>query len=199
MTLAVKICGLRTGADVAAAASAGADAIGFVFADSVRRVTPAEAREAAVAAPRTVLRVAVMKHPEPSEWLAVLDGFAPDVLQTDSEDFTRLDVPAEVRRWPVYREGAIDDAARLPDEFLYEGVRSGAGETVDWTVAAAIARRGNMILAGGLNPANVGAAVTAVRPRGVDVSSGVESAPGVKDPARIREFIKAARAAEQYT
>lgn len=197
MTLAIKICGLRTTADVAAAVAAGADAIGFVFAESVRRVTPPEAREAAAAAPRTVLRVAVMKHPDPDEWLAVLDGFAPDVLQTDSEDFDRLDVPDEVRRWPVYREGRVSDAAVLPDEFLYEGRKSGAGETVDWALAARIARRGNMILAGGLDPANVGDAVAAVRPWGVDVSSGVESAPGAKDPARIREFIRAARAAEQ--
>ena len=197
MTLAIKICGLRTAADVAAAVAAGADAIGFVFADSVRRVTPAEARGAAEAAPGMLLRVAVMKHPDPAEWLAVLDGFAPDVLQTDSEDFGRLDVPARVRRWPVYREGKTGDDAPLPDEFLYEGAHSGAGETVDWGLAAAIARRGNMILAGGLTPANVGDAVAAVRPWGVDVSSGVESAPGVKDPARIREFISAARAAEK--
>lgn len=197
MTFAIKICGLRTAADVAAAVAAGADAVGFVFAESVRRVTPDEARNAAAAVPEGVLRVAVMKHPDPAEWLAVLDGFAPDVLQTDSEDFAHLNVPAALRRWPVYREGGIDDATRLPDEFLYEGRQSGAGATVDWDLAAAIARRGNMILAGGLTPANVGAAVAAVRPRGVDVSSGVESAPGVKDPARIREFISAARAAEQ--
>ena len=197
MTFAIKICGLRTAADVAAAVAAGADAVGFVFAESVRRVTPDEARNAAAAVPEGVLRVAVMKHPDPAEWLAVLDGFAPDVLQTDSEDFAHLNVPAALRRWPVYREGGIDDATRLPYEFLYEGRQSGAGATVDWDLAAAIARRGNMILAGGLTPANVGAAVAAVRPRGVDVSSGVESAPGVKDPARIREFISAARAAEQ--
>ena len=193
----IKICGLTTTADVAAAVAAGADAIGFVFAESVRRVTVAAAREAAAAAPRTVLRVAVMRHPEPAAWRAVLDGFAPDVLQTDAGDFAGLEVPAGVRRWPVYREGGIDDAARLPEEFLYEGPKSGAGEPVDWIFAAALARRGNMILAGGLTAANVGPAVAAVKPWGVDVSSGVEAAPGVKDPARVREFIQAARAVEQ--
>ena len=193
----IKICGLTTAADVAAAVAAGADAIGFVFAESVRRVTVAAAREAAAAAPRTVLRVAVMRHPEPAAWRAVLDGFAPDVLQTDAEDFAGLEVPAGVRRWPVYREGGIGDAARLPEEFLYEGPKSGAGEPVDWIFAAALARRGNMILAGGLTAANVGPAVAAVKPWGVDVSSGVEAAPGVKDPARVREFIQAARAVEQ--
>lgn len=193
----IKICGLKTAADVAAAVAAGADAIGFVFAESVRRVTVAAAREAAAAAPRTVLRVAVMRHPEPAAWRAVLDGFAPDVLQTDAEDFAGLEVPAGVRRWPVYREGGIGDAARLPEEFLYEGPKSGAGEPVDWIFAAALARRGNMILAGGLTAANVGPAVATVKPWGVDVSSGVEAAPGVKDPARVREFIQAARAVEQ--
>ncbi len=198
MTLLIKICGLKTEADVGAAVAAGADAIGFVFADSVRRVTPANARSAAAAAPESVLRVAVMRHPAPAQWREVLDGFAPDVLQTDSEDFDGLDVPPGVRRWPVYREGRVDDDVPLPSEFLYEGLRSGAGETVDWQRAAAVARRGNMILAGGLNPANVGDAVAAVRPGGVDVSSGVESAPGVKDALRIQEFINAARAAEQY-
>lgn len=193
----IKICGLKTAADVAAAVAAGADAIGFVFAESVRRVTVAAAREAAAAAPRIVLRVAVMRHPEPAAWRAVLDGFAPDVLQTDAEDFAGLEVPAGVRRWPVYREGGIGDAAKLPEEFLYEGPKSGAGEPVDWIFAAALARRGNMILAGGLTAANVGPAVAAVKPWGVDVSSGVEAAPGVKDPARVREFIQAARAVEQ--
>lgn len=193
----IKICGLTTAADVAAAVAAGADAIGFVFAESVRRVTVAAAREAAAAAPRTVLRVAVMRHPEPAAWRAVLDGFAPDVLQTDAGDFAGLEVPAGVRRWPVYREGGIGDAAKLPEEFLYEGPKSGAGEPVDWIFAAALARRGNMILAGGLTAANVGPAVAAVKPWGVDVSSGVEAAPGVKDPARVREFIQAARAVEQ--
>ena len=68
---------------------------------------------------------------------------------------------------------------------------------MDWTLAASIARRRRMILAGGLSAANVGAAVTTVQPYGVDVSSAVESGPGVKDPKLIREFIEAARAAEQ--
>ena len=196
MTLMVKICGLRSAADVDAAVEAGANAVGFVFADSVRRVGPAEASQAAAALPDGVLRVAVMKHPSNAEWQAVLDGFAPDVLQTDAEDYAELDVPDSVRRWPVYREGKIVDTASMPQEFLYEGSKSGAGETVDWARAEVIAREGNMLLAGGLSPDNVAAAIAAVRPWGVDVSSGVESAPGRKDPQKINEFIKAARAAE---
>ena len=81
--------------------------------------------------------------------------------------------------------------------FLYEGAKSGQGEAVDWSRAAEIARRGDMILAGGLGPDNVSAAIAIVRPFGVDVSSAVESAPGVKDPELIEAFIQAARAAEK--
>jgi len=196
VSLFVKICGLKLAADVDTAVAAGADAVGFVFAESPRRVTPAEASEASRELPAAVRRVAVMRHPTNAEWRAVLDGFHPDVLQTDAGDFETLDVPGEIERWPVLREGR-DDTGSLPDVFLYEGPKSGAGVTVDWTLAASIARRGRMILAGGLSAANVGAAITTVQPYGVDVSSAVESGPGIKDPKLIREFIEAARAAEQ--
>jgi phosphoribosylanthranilate isomerase len=154
MSLFVKICGLRNAADVKAAVAAGADAVGFVFAESVRRVSPAEARDATRYLPKRVKRVAVMRHPENSEWQEVLQVFAPDVLQTDSADFDDLDVPANVERWPVIREGDPAVDGRLPAIFLYEGVQSGQGQTVDWQRAAEIAKRGKMILAGGLGIAN---------------------------------------------
>ena len=108
MSLFVKICGLRSAADVDTAVDAGADAVGFVFADSPRRVTPAEAGAASRDLPAAVRRVAVMRHPTNTQWRAVLDGFRPDVLQTDAGDFETLDVPGEVERWPVLREGRDD-------------------------------------------------------------------------------------------
>ncbi len=80
--------------------------------------------------------------------------------------------------------------------FVYEGPVSGAGATVDWEAAARLARGGRMILAGGLDAGNVGDAISQARPWGVDVSSGVESAPGIKDREKIRQFINAVRAAE---
>lgn len=197
MSLLVKICGLRKADDVKTAVSAGADAVGFVFAESVRRVTPAEAGKLTQYLPKRVRRVAVMRHPSQSEWQDVLETFSPDVLQTDIDDFESLDVPASVQRWPVIREGYAGIDGKLPAVFLYEGQRSGAGQTVDWPRAAEIAKRGQMILAGGLGVDNIATAIRTVHPHGVDVSSGVESRPGRKDPGLIRLFIKAARAAEK--
>ena len=197
MSLLVKICGLRKADDVKAAVSAGADAVGFVFAESVRRVTPAEARKLTQYLPKRVRRVAVMRHPSQDEWQAVLDEFSPDVLQTDIDDFESLEVPGSVERWPVIREGYSGIEGKLPGVFLYEGQRSGAGQTVDWPRAAEIAKRGRMILAGGLGVDNIATAIRMVHPHGVDVSSGVESRPGRKDPGLIRLFIKAARAVEK--
>jgi phosphoribosylanthranilate isomerase len=83
----------------------------------------------------------------------------------------------------------------MPSQFVYEGRNSGKGETIDWNLAAQLARRGRMILAGGLDAGNVGAALARVRPFGVDVSSAVESAPGRKDPQKIKDFINAVRTA----
>ena len=201
----VKICGLTRKEHVDAAVAAGAAAIGCVFAESVRRVAPGHAATITRDAPKDVMRVAVMLHPTNDEWQEVLLGFAPDILQTDAEDFAGLDVPECVGRWPVYREGNLvtvppGNPVTVPFisvPFIYEGAKSGSGETVDWSRAAEVAKRGKMILAGGLSAANVGEAITTVRPFGVDVSSAVESAPGEKDANLINEFITAARAAEK--
>ncbi len=191
----VKVCGLSRKEHVDAAVAAGADAIGCVFAESVRRVEPGHAAEITRDVPKGIKRVAVMLHPTNDEWQDVLIGFAPDILQTDAEDFASLDVPEYVGRWPVYREGGAKPPAA--GTYVYEGPKSGQGETVDWTLAAELARQGYMILAGGLSAANVGEAVTTVKPFGVDVSSAVESAPGEKDADLINEFITAAKAAEK--
>ena len=196
MSVFVKVCGMRDAASVAAAVEAGANAIGFVFAESVREISPAEARAVARDVPAHVQRVAVMRHPSDAEWQAVLREFAPDVLQTDAEDFASLDVPDDVVRWPVLRQRAGERFDELPEVFVYEGALSGTGKTVDWTQAAVIARQGRMILAGGLDAGNVATAIRTVRPWGVDASSGLESSPGIKDMERIKKFISAVRAAE---
>ncbi len=196
MRVFVKICGLRDAECVAAAVDAGADAIGFVFADSVRKISAGVAHDLSRDIPPGVRRVAVMRNPSVEEWQSVCDTFAPDVLQTDLEDFRELDVPPHISRWPVIREGTQAANDGLPEVFVHEGAASGAGEIVDWSRAASIASRGKMILAGGLDAANVAAAIRIVRPWGVDVSSGVESVRGQKDVELIRQFIGAVRAAE---
>jgi phosphoribosylanthranilate isomerase len=195
MSLTIKICGLRDEADVRAAANAGADAVGFVFTESVRMVTPAHARKAVLAAKAGVKRVAVMRHPSAELCQQVLDEFKPDVVQTDAEDFATLDIPAHIQCWPVFREGGTDTATS--GVYVYEGPKSGAGETVDWARAAQVAKHGHMVLAGGLAEDNVREAIQTVRPWGVDVSSGVESLPGYKDHDLIRRFISAVRATER--
>lgn len=196
MSLLVKICGLTHVDDVAAAVEAGADALGFVFAPSKRQTTPEHAASIGRSIPDHVLRVAVMLHPSAEHWQAVFDVFAPDVLQTDAEDYASLDVPASIRRWPVYRQGGMPVVASASAEYVYEGPKSGQGETVDWQQAATIARKGRMILAGGLGPENVAEAVAAVRPWGVDASSSLERRPGRKDADRMAAYVAAAKAAD---
>lgn len=194
MSIFVKICGMTDEAGVDAAVEAGADAIGFVFYEkSPRNLTIDGAVALARRVPQGILRVAVTLHPSASLWADIEKQLKPDALQTDIEDFENLQAEAGIAKWPVVREGS--DPRRMPELFVYEGSKSGKGETVDWRMASPYARQGRMILAGGLSADNVGEAIAMVKPFGVDVSSAVESAPGVKDPAKIRTFIEAARVA----
>lgn len=195
MSLLVKICGVTTEEAVNAAASAGADAIGFVFhGPSPRSIEPLRAATLTTALPASILRVAVTLHPSQALVDRVLAEFQPDVWQSDAADFETLQLPATIAQWPVWRTGAALPATPSP-RLLFEAAASGVGSQADWSAAATLARRCGLILGGGLDAANVGAAIVAVRPYGVDVSSGVERAPGIKDPAKIRAFVEAARVA----
>ncbi|MEM8981538.1 MAG: phosphoribosylanthranilate isomerase [Pseudomonadota bacterium] len=189
----VKICGMTGPADVAAALAAGADAIGFVFATSVRQVGIAQAVALAAPARGQVAIVAVMRHPPADLARAVIERFDPDIVQTDAADFAALPLPPRIRPLPVYRDSAPPATDGLPATLLYESDSSGSGGRADWQAAAGYARATDVVLAGGLNPDNVAAAIEAVQPAGVDVSSGVEARPGVKDPQRIHAFVAAAR------
>jgi phosphoribosylanthranilate isomerase len=189
----VKICGMTTPEAVAAALAAGADAIGFVFAESARRVTPAFACQLAAPARGRARCVAVTRHPQQIEVEEILAVFRPDALQSDAGDFEHLRLPESLEHLPVVRAWRAGDA--VPARLLFEGSVSGAGRTCDWDRAAEVARRAQLVLAGGLNARNVATAIAAVRPFGVDVSSGVEARPGLKDPAEINRFVNAARTA----
>lgn len=192
MSLFIKICGITDRDAGQVAASSGVDAIGFVFATSPRQVTPRQALSISGELPPHMLRVAVFRRPERAEIEAVLEEFTPDLVQADDDALDGFDATGTL---PVFREGGD----RVPDggRFLYESPVSGTGQQVDLARATSVARLGDLILAGGLRPDNVGRAITKVRPFGVDASSGVESSPGVKDPALIRSFVAAARAAEE--
>jgi len=205
MSVRVKICGLTTPETVAAAVTAGADAVGFVFADSPRRVSPRTAADLARGLPPHVVRVAVFHHPTAALAEEVLTRFLPDWFQAEAEDASIFTAWPQVRFLPVFHDGpGLADRIATHSDFgpghrrhiLVEGAASGRGLRADWERVGALAAGARLVLSGGLDPDNVGEAIRLVRPWGVDVSSGVESSRGVKDPLRIAAFIAAARREE---
>ncbi|MGN6452785.1 MAG: hypothetical protein ACTHL7_06880, partial [Steroidobacteraceae bacterium] len=146
----IKICGMTTAAAVDAALEARVDAIGFVFAASVRELTPAAASALAHPARERVRCVAVAHHPTQRAVDEIVREFAPDLLQSDAEDFAALRLPPTLETLAVVRAGGSLPAA-LPARILFEGPASGRGQLSDWSAAAQLARRTELILAGGLS------------------------------------------------
>jgi phosphoribosylanthranilate isomerase len=206
MDLLIKICGVTTAKDAAMAAELGADAIGVNFwPGSKRYVDPGEAGPILAAIPAGVLKVGVFVN-EPEKEFADLalriELLGLDRVQLHGDerpaDYAELD-PARLIRAIRIRDAASFAAAAgwSPSLWLYDAFvegYGGGGVPAPWPLIAEKARR-PFLLAGGLTPENVADAVRATRPDGVDVSSGVERAPGVKDPAKVAAFIAAARAA----
>jgi len=204
MPVRVKICGITSEADALAAAAAGADAVGFVFYEkSPRHVTPAAARSIIAALPPLITRVGVFVNPE--EGLvreAVAAGI--QVLQfhgEESPEFCRQQNVPVIKGFRLKDELSLlscRDYQGLPwllDSFV-AGQAGGTGAVFNWDLALkAKASNPLIILAGGLTSDNVAEAIRRVRPYAVDVSSGVESAPGKKDAAKMRAFVAAVRAA----
>jgi phosphoribosylanthranilate isomerase len=191
----IKICGLTDRAAVEAAAEAGADAVGFVFhSASPRHLEPAAAAALAAQVPGGIARVAVFLHPTQADVDAALAAVEPHYVQTDAADFDYLRLPPGLRALPVLRSGAAT-ASALPGRFVFEAAHSGAGHRADWEAARMLATRGELVLGGGLDAGNVAAAIRAVAPFGVDVSSGVERERGRKDPRLVMAFVAAARVA----
>ncbi|MEW6541272.1 MAG: phosphoribosylanthranilate isomerase [Bacillota bacterium] len=204
MTL-VKICGITNLDTALAAAAAGADALGFVFASGRRRVAPETARDIIRRLPPEVLTVGVFvdEDPETVRGIAAYCGLG--ALQfhgRESPDYCRDFQVRVVKAFGVTRSSAGDlerDSAAYPVWALLldtaaGGRPGGTGRVFDWRLVESLKFSRPVILAGGLNPENVQAAITAVRPYGVDVSTGVETG-GVKDPEKIRRFITLAREA----
>lgn len=202
MSVRVKICGLTRVADVEAAVRAGADALGFVFTPRSKRFLQTDTAVALVkAVPAFVTRVGLFLDQDAGEVASVVKRVPLSLLQfhgTESGRYCRqfgLPYIKAVSMGSEWDSAAVDDeyadaAGVLLDSHEPGGV-GGTGHSFDWHSVPDL--RLPLILAGGLNPANVGRAVTAVRPWAVDVSSGVEDAPGVKNEQKIIEFIKEAR------
>ena len=198
MRVRVKICGIVDAAGLEAAVEAGADAVGFVFyGGSPRNLCVERAAALARRVPLGVARVAVFHHPMRALVERVYAAVEPDWIQT--EPAAALD-DGPWHWLPVFHDGEmlaadVDTRPRDPVVLIEGPGRGGRGVAADWSRVAEIARRRRVALGGGLRPDNVADAIRRVRPYAVDVSSGVESAPGVKDPARICAFAAAVRAA----
>lgn len=205
MPLFVKICGVTEERAIAAAVEAGADAVGFVLAPSPRRVSIERALALSRVIPPSVARVAVLAAASRDEILAIDDRLRPDLIQADAASLAPVAGRIAARAMPVLRDGPgllqqLDALLAAADTgpggwIVIDGSAGGKGVTVDRTRAAAAARHASVVLAGGLDPETVADTIAFVRPAGVDVSSGVESRPGIKDPQRVAAFVAAARRA----
>ncbi|MEW6321463.1 MAG: phosphoribosylanthranilate isomerase [Acidobacteriota bacterium] len=198
---AVKICGITRADDALRAADLGARAVGVVlWPDSPRAVSVARAAAIVRRLPPYVTPVGVFVRPTRADVSACVDATGIRVVQVHG--LLKLDglegpwtvIPAvRLGAAPGHVEPEMPDAATVLID-AHDPVRhGGTGVAVDWEAAALVAARRRVILAGGLTPATVARAIEVVRPYAVDVASGVEAAPGVKDPAKMRAFIEAVR------
>jgi phosphoribosylanthranilate isomerase len=201
MSVKVKICGITSVADALGAAEAGADLIGLMFYErSPRYVTFARAAEIAKALPPFISRVGVFVNPDADTVMRAIGECGLSLLQFHGEEAPAFCTQFGLMSMKAFRVRDADSLLALPDyetdAYLLDAyspdAHGGTGAKFNWELAVAAKQYGRPIfLAGGLTPENVAQAVKQVMPFGVDVSSGVESAPGKKDPAKVRAFIHA--------
>ncbi|WP_216587738.1 phosphoribosylanthranilate isomerase [Streptomyces brasiliscabiei] len=197
--LFIKICGLKTEQDVDTAVEAGADAIGFVFSASPRRIDAALAARLGRRVPEHVLTVGVFRKEPLDDVRAAADESGIRAIQLHGPDDRAYYDELAVDGRTLIRAAAFGDSVPRCGEFgedmlLLDAPVPGSGVAWDWASRPLADSGEKWLLAGGLTPENVRDAVAATHPWGVDVSSGVEQRRGVKDPGLIREFVKAARA-----
>jgi len=199
--LLVKICGITSESDALLAVSLGASAVGFVFAPSPRQVSVHVAGDVAKRLPEHVLTVGVFRDEAPQRVVEAVRFAGLGAAQLHGHEtaehtqWVRARVPAVIK---AFRAGdpAIGHFEQFgADWLLVDGDNPGSGQVFDWRLAEGVADPHRLIVSGGLRPDNVADAVAHLRPGGVDVSSGVESAPGRKDPLLMRDFIANARRA----
>ncbi len=203
MTL-VKICGITDAGDARAAADAGADAVGFIFAESPRRVSAEEARRISIALPENVIRVGVFVDAEPAEILGVSREVGLDLVQLHGDETPETVTALREAGVKVMKALRVKSASSLKvldeyeaDLFLLDAystkARGGTGERFDWEVAKSLTGRDNIVVSGGLGPENVREAIEFFEPYGVDASSSLEDEPGRKNDDLVRRFVLAAK------
>ena len=196
----VKICGITNEEDGLLAVAMGADAVGFVFAPSTRQIAAGQARDIARRLPPEILTVGVFRNDLPERVVSVMHEAGLMAAQLHGRE--TVEQVAEVRRRlpRVIKAFSPDDPAIdhiekfAPWAVMLDAIEPGGGETFNWRTTAR-PDTNRLILAGGLTAANVAEGINHFHPWGVDVSTGVESEPGRKDPRKVREFIKNAKAA----
>jgi len=197
----VKICGITTEADALLAVALGADPIGFIFAPSPRQVSAQATRRIIERVPPEIVTVGVFRNEAPARVVEIVNSIGLRAAQLHGDetvDDTRWvaeRVALTIKAFPAGHPGIgrIDDyGAAL---VLVDAESPGSGEVFDWRLAEGVVDPARLIVSGGLRADNVADAVAHLRPYGVDVASGVESAPGRKDPVKVRAFVAAARAA----
>jgi len=200
MTIQVKICGICDADGARAAIEAGADLLGFHFCSSDRRVTPEEAKAIVDGLSLRPTIVGVFIDQDPDEVRQIGDFVGLDLLQLHGSEPPGYDAGRPVMKVLKVKDGQIPDAGPWPDPIMLDSwsadQRGGTGQTWDWESARELLATRRVFIAGGLQPGNVSKVVTAFKPYGVDVSSGVESAVRVKDPDKVRAFVHAVRMAE---
>jgi phosphoribosylanthranilate isomerase len=205
----VKICGITSAADARAACQAGADSIGLNFYDqSPRHINIVDASKIRAQIPKDVEAVGVFVNLPAEEVAATCASVHLDAAQLHGDESPRIvaELAHKVRVIKAFRvkaDFALETLDHYSDAFAFlldaaqAGQYGGTGHTTDWALARRAAAAHRIILAGGLKPENVAAAIRVVHPYAVDVASGVESKPGKKDHARVREFIQEVRRAEK--
>ena len=197
----IKIDGITSEADALLAVAFGADALGFIFAPSPRQMTPSAVADIVKRLPREVLTVGVFRDESRQRTVEIANSVGLGAVQLhgretpDDARWVRQRVPCTIKAFSA-GEAAIGRFADFGADFLLiDGANPGSGAVFDWRLAEGVADPTRMFVAGGLTPANVADAIAHLHPFGVDVSSGVESAPGHKDPQKLRDFVAAARQA----
>jgi phosphoribosylanthranilate isomerase len=199
----IKICGLTVAEDALLAVALGADALGFVFAPSTRRVQPDAVKAILTQLPHGVLTFGVFQDERPEHVVEIVHRVGLSGAQLhgsmgpEATAYVSERVRYTVRAFAAGREPLASMKSYKVWSYLVDAASPGSGEVFDWSIVEGIPERSRLILAGGLRPENVASAVRAVRPFGVDVSTHVESRPGRKDPVKLRAFIAQVRAVEQ--